>query len=136
MLASMRSRTPSMKNGGSRASWTRRAAGRGWAAEGRGGGGAPGAGPRGQVGDADDELVAPEPGDRVDLAQRHVEPLGDHAEERVAGLVAERVVDLPEAVEVDEQHGAYAAVPSGLGDGPFDTVAEEHPIGETGQRVV
>ena len=54
----------------------------------------------------DRELVAAEPGDQVVVADEAADPLGDRDEQRVAGGVAEGVVDDLEVVEVDEQDGA------------------------------
>ena len=60
----------------------------------------------GRVVGEDRELVAAQAGDEVAGADRVGDPLGDGLEERVAGGVAERVVDDLEVVEVDEQDGA------------------------------
>ena len=49
------------------------------------------------------ELVAAEAPERVGLADDAVEPRGHRAQQLVAGVVAERVVDALEVVEVDEQ---------------------------------
>ena len=49
------------------------------------------------------ELVAAEARERVVLAHRAAEPRPDLAQHLVAGVVAERVVELLEAVEVDQQ---------------------------------
>ena len=57
------------------------------------------------VGQQHAELVAAEAGDGVGGAQRGLEPLGDLLEEHVAVVVAERVVDLLEVVEVHDHHG-------------------------------
>src|SRR4051812_17433621 len=54
----------------------------------------------GQVAEHDGELVAAQPSKRVAMAQRPAEALGDDLEQLVAVVVAERVVDLLEAVEV------------------------------------
>ena len=51
------------------------------------------------------ELVAAEPADRVAGPDRGREPGRDRAQQLVAGLVPERVVDLLEVVEVDEERG-------------------------------
>jgi hypothetical protein len=51
----------------------------------------------------DGELVSSEPRQRVAGAKLRVEPLGDDLEQLVAGVVAEAVVHLLEAVEVDQQ---------------------------------
>ena len=49
------------------------------------------------------ELVAAEARQRVAAPQRAAQPVGDLAQQPVAVVVAERVVDLLEAVEVDQQ---------------------------------
>ncbi len=54
----------------------------------------------------------------------------------VAGLVAERVVDLLEAVEVDEQRRALGAAPAGAREHLLDPVEDQRPVGQTGERVV
>ena len=51
----------------------------------------------------DAELVAADPGDRPRAAQGITEPRPDPLEEEVAVVMTERVVDLLEAVEVDQQ---------------------------------
>ena len=56
-----------------------------------------------EVGQEGHELVAAEPGDDVRLAHLGGEPGGGLDEELVADRVPERVVDVLEAVEVDEQ---------------------------------
>ena len=68
-------------------------------------------------GEHDGELVAAEPRQRVALAQRHLQPRPDLAQHLVAGVVAERVVELLEAVEVDQQQ-------RDLGVGVLDRLAE------------
>src|SRR5690606_1665114 len=54
------------------------------------------------------ELVAAEPGRGVALADGVVESAGGLHQQLVAGLVADRVVDALEAVEVDEEDGGAA----------------------------
>ena len=55
------------------------------------------------------ELVAAEAGDDVVGPDRGREPLGGRRQQPVADLVAERVVDVAEPVDVDHQHGDLAA---------------------------
>src|SRR6059036_863989 len=50
----------------------------------------------------DGELVAAEPAEGVVGTQRRGHPRGDLAQHRVAGVVAEAVVDALEAIEVEE----------------------------------
>ena len=58
----------------------------------------------------DRELVAAEPRERVVVAQQLLQPRADLAQHLVAGVVAERVVELLEAVEVDQQQRELVAV--------------------------
>ena len=48
----------------------------------------------------------------------------------------ERVVDLLEAVEVDEQRRALGAAPAGPGEHLLDAVEDERAVREPGERVV
>ena len=57
-------------------------------------------------------------------------------QQRVAGGMAEEVVDALEVVEVDEQHRGGAAGPLGQRERVLDAVAAERAVGEPGQRVV
>ena len=51
------------------------------------------------------ELVAAEPGDETVVAGDQAQPLADLGEHAIAEVVAERVVDGLEVVEIEEQHG-------------------------------
>ena len=85
----------------------------------------------------DGELVAAEAGDGVAGPHAGLEPPGDRGEEQVALQVAEAVVDVLEAVDVEEEdreHGALAA--PGAGDGEREAVHEQRSIRQPGQRVV
>ena len=55
-------------------------------------------------GEEDGELVARQPGDAVQRARLREQPAADHGQQSVAGLVAQRIVDDLEAVDVDQQH--------------------------------
>src|SRR3954465_4521362 len=61
-----------------------------------------------RTGEQDRELVAAEAGDEVIGAQHSAQALGHHDEQAVARLVAERVVDHLEVVEVHEDDGELA----------------------------
>ena len=56
------------------------------------------------------ELVAAQARERVVAVQQVAQALGDRAQQRVAGAVAERVVHQLEAVEVDAQQRELRAV--------------------------
>ena len=58
----------------------------------------------------DRELVAAEPRERVALPQRLLQARADLAQHLVARRVPERVVELLEAVEVDQQQGDVAVL--------------------------
>ena len=86
----------------------------------------------------DGELVAAEAGDRVRRPDGRLEPAGDRHEQPVSRLVAERVVDELEAVEVEEEHGGGRLRGGALRppDRLVEAVEEEHAVGQAGQRVV
>src|SRR4051795_9853813 len=93
--------------------------------------------PRGGAGAHEDaELVAAEAGDGVARVEQLGEPAGHLAQDLVAVVVAERVVDVLEAVEVDEHHddGAVAAVRGR--DRAARAVGEQHAVRQPGERVV
>ena len=58
------------------------------------------------------------------------------ADQVVAGVVAEPVVDRLEAVDVDDHHRPLAAVAGGEGDVLVELGAEAAPVEQPGQRVV
>ena len=62
-----------------------------------------------EIVDEDRELVAAEPGDRVEVAEVRVESVGDRDQERVAGEVTEAVVHVLEPVEIDDHDRDVAA---------------------------
>ena len=64
------------------------------------------------------------------------EPLSHLGEQVVAALVAERVVDELEAVDVEHEHGDRAAVASGERERVVDAVDEQRAVRQAGQRVV
>ena len=83
----------------------------------------------------DGELVAPEAPERRARAQQGAQPLGDDAEQLVADVVAERVVDLLEPVEVEEQHADPLAV-AGRGEVLAQPLRELDAVRQPGEDVV
>ncbi len=80
------------------------------------------------------ELVAAQPGDHVPPPAGAVEPLGHHPQQLVPDVVAERVVDGLEVVEVEEQE---RRVHERRGGGDLGQVAaQQAPVGESGEGVV
>ena len=90
----------------------------------------------GQPGLDDRKLVAAEPRDRVGLADHGLEARRGLLEQRVAGGVAAHVVDLLEAIEVEAQHRDLVAVAPRPRQRLLEAVAEQHAVGQAGQRVV
>ena len=83
----------------------------------------------------DRELVAAEPGDDVAGADRRAQPHGDLDEQAVAGVVADAVVDLLEAVEVDEQHAEMLPGARMALERVLELVDEDLAVGQPGERV-
>jgi hypothetical protein len=84
----------------------------------------------------DGELVASEPRDRVTRAHRPLEPAPDLLKNRVAGRMAEAVVDGLEIVEIDEHDPDCRAAATRALDGVVDSVCEQRPVGEARHGVV
>ena len=82
------------------------------------------------------ELVAPEPGEGVGLAQRRGHPAGELPQHEVPGLVAQAVVDGLEVVEVEQEQPHHVALAAGGGDRPLGPVGEEGAVGQSRQPVV
>jgi len=82
------------------------------------------------------ELVAAEAGHGVARAQVAAQPGADEVLQQVAVVVAQRVVDVLEAVEVEQQHRDLAPVALRMRDRLVGAVVEEQPVGQVGDRVV
>ena len=82
------------------------------------------------------ELVAAEPGEHVALAQPRAQHRRDARDDLVAGGVAERVVDVLEVVEVEQQQRAVGAVAAHEVGVRVDLVGEARAVVQAGQRVV
>jgi diguanylate cyclase (GGDEF)-like protein/PAS domain S-box-containing protein len=80
----------------------------------------------------DGELVAPEPGDRVTCPDTPGQPLRHRDQDRIAGTVAERVVDPLEVIQVDEDDRDLRP----LHQRPAEPVPEQDTVGQPGQRIV
>ena len=70
------------------------------------------------------------------LARAVAQALGRFDEQHVAGGVAEAVVDLLEAVEVEEQHGEAGPVAAGDEQAGVGVLEEHRAVGEAGEGVV
>jgi hypothetical protein len=85
------------------------------------------------VGQQHGELVTTQAGQGVPVPQAAGQPLGDVAEELVACVVAEAVVDHLEVVQIDEEQ-ADGLLP--LPERVLQPVLEQGPVRQAGQRVV
>ena len=82
------------------------------------------------LGEQDQELVAAVAAHRVRFAHRRREAMRRQLEHLVADRVAERVVDLLEVVEVQEQQRQARAAAPCTGDGVREPVEQQHAIGQ------
>ena len=84
----------------------------------------------------DHELVAAEARRGVRGADAGGEARGGLAEQLVARGVAERVVDVLEHVEVDEEDRRLGLRARGAGEGVLEPVHEQQAVRQAGERVV
>src|SRR2546422_2867984 len=85
--------------------------------------------------DHHEDPVAPEPGHEVARAQDRAQPARDVDQQPVADIVAVRVVDLLEAVEVHEHAGQLGAAPAGALDRLFERRRKAGAVRQASQRV-
>ena len=84
----------------------------------------------------DHEFVAAEPRHHVARAQRTPQPAADFHQQHVAGVMAQRIVDDLEAVEIDEQHRKLALVALRGVDRPPQHAVELVAVRQVGQAVM
>jgi hypothetical protein len=84
----------------------------------------------------DGELIAAKTADKIRLAYALPEPRRNLGQERIAGGVPERVVDVLEAIEIEGEHGHQMAVASRPRHGAFEMLVKLQPVRQVGQRVV
>ena len=77
----------------------------------------------------DRKLVGTEAGDERVLAERPAQARANVTQQLAARAVAERVVDLGEAVEVDQQHGDVAGMPDGFARAACDALVKKRAVG-------
>ena len=83
----------------------------------------------------DGEFVAAHAGDDVEFARAAAQALADELEQLVADVMAERVVDALELIEVETEHGQAFAALDAL-DLVIELLEQQHAIGQIGQCVV
>jgi len=82
------------------------------------------------------ELVAAEPADDVAFAQPLAEALADRPQDQVPAGMTEGVVDLLEAVEIDQKQGQTPAAASASAETLPQAFLEQQPVGQIGHPVV
>ena len=90
----------------------------------------------GQVRQQHDEFVAADARHRVGLAHQLCQPFSRQAQQRVAGGMAARVIDVLEVVEVDEHQRTDFMVARRGGQQVGDAVHQQAPVGQARQHVV
>jgi hypothetical protein len=86
--------------------------------------------------DDDQKFVATESANGVRFSHQSAQAPRHLAEDAIADLVAEGIVDVLEAIEVDEQDGQSGLVAVGTLQGLVQSVAKQQAVGQAGQRVV
>jgi hypothetical protein len=81
------------------------------------------------------ELVTPQAADPPVVAHRALQPAGHLLEQRIAGRVAHGIVDLFEAVEIEQEHRTGAVFHVRCGQDLFQRLRHLRPVGEPGQRI-
>jgi hypothetical protein len=81
-------------------------------------------------------IVAALAGNHLAAAHAGAEPLRQDPQHRVAGLVAEAVVDQLEVVEIDEGDRHLRAAVPGRGQRLLQAFVQQQPVGQAGQRVM
>ncbi len=85
---------------------------------------------------ADDEFVSPEPGDDVTGPDLMLHAAGDLLEQFVPRGMSQTVVDLLEAIQVDEQHAHQGALAFGAQEGLVQAIQQEHAVWQARQGVM
>ncbi len=84
----------------------------------------------------DHELIATEAPERIDVAHDRLQTRRHGAQQLVADAVPERVVDVLEVVEVDEQRGHGRLVASRAHEHLLDAIEDQGAIWQARERVV
>ena len=83
-----------------------------------------------------DELVATDARHHIGAIQTPAQSLRDPLQQRVADRRPERIVDLLEAVDLEQQHDEEASLQRVAGKHLLHTLAQLHPVRQIGERIV
>ena len=81
------------------------------------------------------EFVAAEAADLAVVAHHRFQPVGDLPKQRVADRMAERVVDVLEAVEIDQEQRAALLAMRGIAQRFVERLPHHRAVGQAGQRI-
>ena len=84
----------------------------------------------------DDKLVAAQPAHGVGFVRTGGDAPGDLLEQKIAGVMAERIVERFEVIDIDQQQRFQPATLSAVRQGLAQSLKQQPAVGQTGQRVV
>ncbi len=90
----------------------------------------------GQLGQHDREFVAAQAAQAVARPQNLPQALGDLDQQEIAGVMAEAVIDLLEAVQVEQQQGSRGLAQAAAAQHLLEMLTEQGAIAEASQRIV
>ena len=91
---------------------------------------------RAQAGEHQHELIAPQSGCGVGVADMAGQALGDFFKHQIAGFVTIGVVDGFETIQINQCHACALAGASGQGNGSAQPVGQQGAVGQAGEHVV
>ena len=87
------------------------------------------------IADQHHEFVAADPRRQLALGQRRAQPVGDHRQKQIAGLVAKRVVHRFELVQIEIHQRETLPRARGEADPVVDPLGQQAAVGKAGQLV-
>lgn len=85
---------------------------------------------------ADHEFIASQATDAVLVAQACLHPQSRRLKKEIADVMAERIVDVLEMIQIDKQHGDQGFVAVRMRDRLLQPVFQKYPVRQSGQHVV
>ena len=82
------------------------------------------------------ELISGDPSDRIGRPKSALEPLTHGHQQIISHLMAERIVDGLEIVEIDEEDRHNFRGSATPDDGMFDSFEQQYAIGQPGEGIV
>lgn len=82
------------------------------------------------------EFIATYAGDRIGMPYRYPHAFGHGAQQLIADVMAERVIDRFKVIEIEEENGKLAIIAASLCNGLFLYCEKMSPIGQICERVM